>query len=175
MTTLMSSSNFNIAQDLFVFPPIFVPDSVKFDLKSVCRQLPYRFPWVSEILKDAYDLCEQEGFVQYCLENSQRRDIILPVLPRGGERCQSVDEYLNEATGTLSAANETRKDVIPDALLNRVKNQIPKKFPQASYPGLGPDKTSAVALMSLAVLYWLVDRGRADLGVIYYPPASRSS
>lgn len=121
-------------------------------------------------MEDAFEICKANGFVKHCLEDTTRRDIVLPVLPTRDMDAMPMAVYLDRTVGTLILTNDTRKDVLPDKIVADIASAIPTKFPPGVYTDVKGDRLDAFAVMSLAILGLLIGLKRADFAVIFYPP-----
>jgi len=108
--------------------------------------------------------------VKHCLQDDKRREVLLPVLPKINPEVWVILDYLDRSVGTLVVANETRKDILPDEIIEAVSSAIPARFPRSVYPDITGSRLDAFAVMSLALLRLLMEHGRADFVVIFYPP-----
>lgn len=116
-------------------------------------------------IDEAYQVCSESEFVSYCLGDANRRGKVLPDLEEG-RTFITFSNFARNSIGILVGVNDQDKNTLPDRIIDAIKARIPSRFPQTLYPGLRPDRYSALFLMSLAILRYLTDRNRATLGIM---------
>lgn len=132
--------------------------------------MPEEYDFASiKAIDDAYNLCKEAGFVKQFLDKKEKRDAVLPELPRDSTTYEPFDKYINVMCGILLFLNDRqdkkKTSFLPSELIDKVSELIPKYFPNVKV-----NKSNAFSIIALAILKWLIERMRAKLGVIYYPP-----
>ena len=120
-------------------------------------------------LDDAYNLCEEASFVTDFLRNEERRDELLSELPRSGEKSYTLDMFVRNTSWKLEIFNE--KKLLTDEKINNIIELIENFFPNDNY--LKKDKKSAFYVISMAVIYWIIDIERGTMGVVLFAPKKK--
>ncbi len=132
-------------------------------------QMPDGYDSFFKEINDAYLLCSDASFVSHCLDSPQRREKVLPRPDSSSGQFQSFNLFVNSSIGILLSVNDQDKSTLPDAIVNSIAERIAQRFPSTHYPDVRADKSSALFMMTLAMLHYLMERNAAFLAVFLKP------